>query len=87
VKLEESLLILAVEETETRFAPPEPTGLPRISGEFVRIAGEAAIGIVDDIEESGVGAALRGVRLLQRRTKRARAGGHLIGSAQAKPNR
>jgi len=88
VKLEEVLLILAIEEAETRLAPLGWAGIrSRVAGELVRIAGEVAARIVEDVEQPWIGEAALGLRLLQRRPKRATSRRQLLGSAQPEPNR
>ena len=88
VKLEEVLLILAIEEAETRLAPLCWAGIrSRVARELVRIAREGAVRIVEDIEQPRIGEAAVGLRLLQRRPKRATSRRQLVESAQPEPNR
>jgi hypothetical protein len=88
VKLEEVLLILSIEEAEARLAAPGWAGIrSRIVCELIRIAGEAAVRIVEDVEQPWINKTAVGLLLLQRRPKRATSQRQLIGSAQSEPNR
>ncbi|GAG11895.1 unnamed protein product [marine sediment metagenome] len=62
VKLEEVLLILAIEEAEARLAATRFRS--RIVCELVRIAGEAAVRIVEDIEQPWICETAVGVGML-----------------------
>src|SRR5262249_39340033 len=88
VKLEEVLLILAIEEAKARLAAPRWAGIRSwVACELVRVAGEVAVRIVEDVEQPWIGETALGLRLLQRRPKRATSRRQLLGSAQPEPNR